>query len=175
MTMAGRAADLPLLAWTCGLALWKVQEALVGVCDNLPNRWAGRLLTMLIFPFGARARPPDDALGAAVARATLEGGDVWVRLTGDIFLPEAGEQGLGCLETALGAAVAAKPVTRKIRDGVTRGLSAAEPAGTLAERAVLGGVIDREEGDRLCLAADAVDAAIAVDAFSAENYGRLKG
>jgi acyl-CoA dehydrogenase len=170
-----RAADLPLLAWTCDLALWKVQESLVGVCDNLPKRWAGWLLGVLIFPFGARLKGPGDALGAAVARGMLDGGDVWVRLTGDIFVPDPGEQGLGCLETALAAAVAAKPAARKIRDGVARGFLEAEPAGTLVERALLQGIIDREEGDRLVLAAGAADAAIAVDAYSADNYNRLKG
>jgi acyl-CoA dehydrogenase len=170
-----QAADLPLLAWTCQLALWKVQDSLAGVCDNLPKRWAGWLLGVLIFPFGARLKPPSDDLGASVARGMLDGGDGWVRLTGDIFVPESGEPGLGCLEMALGAVVAAKPVARKIRDGVARGLLEAEPAGTLVERAVLRGIIDREESNRLSVAAGAVDAAIEVDAFSAENYGRLKG
>ena len=58
-----RAADVPLLTWTCETALWKVQESLVAVCDNLPARWAGRLLSLLIFPFGARRKPPARCVG----------------------------------------------------------------------------------------------------------------
>ncbi|HJS33577.1 MAG TPA: acyl-CoA dehydrogenase, partial [Alphaproteobacteria bacterium] len=32
------AGDLPLLRWSCDLALWNIQGALAGVLDNLPNR-----------------------------------------------------------------------------------------------------------------------------------------
>jgi acyl-CoA dehydrogenase len=168
-------ADLPLAAWTSQLALFRIQEALVGVCENLPKRWAGRLLRVVIFPLGARLRPPSDVLGGAVAQAMLDGGEVWHRLTGDIFLPDQGETGLGSFEKAVCSAVAAKPAARKIRDGVARGLVEAEPAGTLADRAMRKGLIGREESDHLVAAAGAIGAAIEVDAYPAESYASLKG
>ncbi len=170
-----RPADLPLAAWSCELALWKVQEALVSVHDNLPHRWAGWLLRILIFPFGARLKPPADALGGAVARDVLDGGEAWVRLTRDIFVPTSAEQGLGSLDMALDAAGAAKSAARKIRDGIAQGHLDAEPAATLAKRALLQGIIDCDEGKRLVHAVSAADAAIAVDAYGADGYARLKG
>jgi acyl-CoA dehydrogenase len=170
-----QAADRPFFLWTCDLAFWKVQQSLVGVCDNLPNRWAGRVLRLVIFPLGPRLRPPDDALGASVARAILDGGDGWVRLTRDIFTPELGEPGLGSMEEALAASIPARQAGRKVRDSIAAGALDPEPASTLFERASRQGVIARAEADRLRAAAEALDAAIAVDAYSADAYGQLRG
>ena len=39
--------DERLLRWSCDLALWKIQEALTGVLDNLPNRFAAAIGTRL--------------------------------------------------------------------------------------------------------------------------------
>ncbi len=137
-------SDLPLAAWCCELAMWKVQQALVGVHDNLPRRWAGWLLRILIFPLGARRKPPADALGGSVARGVLDGGLAWIRLTRDIFVPQLPEQGLGDLETALEVKTAARTVAP-------------------------------QEGDQPVCATTTVDAAIAVDVYSAVAYSRLKG
>jgi hypothetical protein len=105
----------------------------------------------------------------------LDGGEVWRRLTGDIFLPDQGETGLGSFERAVCSTVAAKPAARKIRDGVSRGLIEADPAGTLADRALRKGLINREESDYVVAAAGAIGAAIEVDVYSVESYAGLKG
>ena len=62
-------ADLPFLRWGCEKALHEVESALLGVLENLPDRFAAGLLRLAIFPLGARTRPPSDALSATVARA----------------------------------------------------------------------------------------------------------
>ena len=56
-----------------------------------------------------------------------------------------------------------------------RGAVDTQPPGMLIERAGLQGLIDRCEAEGLARAATAIDAAIAVDAYSAESYSRLKG
>ena len=169
------AADLPLLRWSCDLALWKVQQALVGVLDNLPNRPAAMALRVLIFPLGARQRPPRDALASLAARGLLDGDDMRQRLTRDIFIPDAAEEGLGRLETALDLVVAAREIQKKIRDAVRHGSLDAEPAATLTERALTLGIINADERQRMDMALQAQDAAIQVDAFTAADYARLKG
>src|SRR6185295_51898 len=118
----GRPADdLPLLRWSCDLALWKIQEALVGVIANLPNRTAAVILGIFVFPFGARLRPPLDELGAQVARSMLDNGSMRLRLTQDIFSPDLGEEGLGQLEAALTLVATAREAYKKTRDAVSRG------------------------------------------------------
>jgi acyl-CoA dehydrogenase len=157
------------------LALWQVQKALVGVVDNLPNRLAALFARVLIFPFGARLRPPHDAVGAELARGLLEGGPMRLRLTRDIFIPDASEEGLGRLEATLDLVVAARKVQDKIRDAVRHNMLVAEPEPMLLERAVAGGIISADERKTVDLAAQAQDAAIQVDAFPAATYASLRG
>lgn len=167
--------ELPLLRWSCDLALSNIQAALAGVLDNLPNRSAAIALRMLIFPLGRRLRPPDDALGAEVARSLLDDDPVRRRLTRDIFVPDGGEEGFGRLEAALALAVAARPANRKIREAIRQGAIAPDPAGTLTERACAQGIIGAEEHGLLGSAVAACDAVMQVDAFTAETYALLKG
>src|SRR5690606_595538 len=80
-----------LARWSVELCLYRIQEALVGVLDNLPVRAAAWALRLAIFPLGARFRPPSDRLGAEVARDILEDRDARRSLTSDVFVPPPGE------------------------------------------------------------------------------------
>ena len=137
--------DLPFLRWSCEHALQRVQESLLGVLDNFPSRATAVALRSLAFPLGARYRPPDDSLVAEVARALGEDGEARWRLTADIHVPGPQEPGLGTLEAAF----------RKL---------------SLAERAFAAGVIDPGEARTIREAELARARAIAVDAFSPEEY-----
>jgi acyl-CoA dehydrogenase len=172
----GRPADdLPLLRWSCDLALWKIQEALVGVLANLPNRTAALILRVLAFPLGARLRPPLDELGSQVARSMLDNGSMRQRLTQDIFFPDPSEEGLGQLEAALDLVSTARKAHKKTRDAVRKGELEKEPAHSLTERAVSKGIINAEEGLHVKMAAKAQDAVLQVDSFNATSYAALKG
>ena len=169
------AGDVALLRWSCDLALWNIQEALRGVLDNLPNRLVALKVRFLIFPFGARRRPPDDKLGAQIARGLLDGDEMRLRLTPDIFIPDAAEDGLGRLEAALQLIVDAKDANAKVGDAVRSGTLDREPLDTLIDRAAAQGVINAEEQNRLEAAEAARDDVIQVDQFDAETYAGLKG
>ncbi len=167
--------DRAVLAWSCTLALWKIQEALRGILDNLPSRVAAALLRPIVFPLGARLRPPGDALGAEVARGLLDGNELRLHLTSDIFLPRTGEAGLGRLEATLEKVVAAQGIEKKIRDAVRTGALADVPREGLVEAAVANGIISEQESTRLREADEARDEAIQVDVFDPETYRNLKG
>ncbi|MCZ6847514.1 MAG: acyl-CoA dehydrogenase [Alphaproteobacteria bacterium] len=169
------AGDLPLLKWSCDLALWNIQEALLGVIDNLPNRLAAAVLRALIFPLGARVRPPGDDLGAELAQGLLNGDGMRQRLTPDIYLPRATEDGLGRLEAALSQVVDARDAREAVRTATGQGKLDAAPDDTLIDRAVSLGIINDEEGRRLSEAEAARDAVIQVDSFDLETYMGLKG
>ena len=168
-------ADEALLRWSCDLALWKIQEALRGVLDNLPNRLAALKVRFLVFPTGARRRPPNDELGAQVARGLLDGDEARLRLTQDIYIPDSGEDGLGKLEAALHLVIEAKDGDAKVRAAVRAGTLKREPLDTLFERACVQGVINEEEQNRLAAAEAARDDVIQVDHFDPEIYAGLKG
>jgi acyl-CoA dehydrogenase len=169
------AGDVALVRWSCDLALWNIQEALRGVLDNLPNRPAAWAARFLIFPIGARRRPPDDELGAEVARGLLDGDETRLRLTPDIFIPDADEPGLGRLEAALHLVVAAKDANAKVRDAVRAGTLDKEPLDTLIERAGAQGVINADERISLQAAEAARDDVIQVNQFDPETYAGIRG
>ncbi|MFQ5764632.1 MAG: acyl-CoA dehydrogenase [Rhodospirillales bacterium] len=168
-------SDLPLVRWSCELALWKIQDALLGVLDNLPNRPVAAVARCLVYPLGAHRRPPDDELGARVARALLDGSETRLKLTADIYVPDGSEDGLGRLEDALAKVAAAADVRQMMRDAARAGTLEPEPEDTLAERALAQGLISAEDRRHYDEAEAARDAVIQVDAFDPETYVGLKG
>jgi acyl-CoA dehydrogenase len=162
-----------LACWATQLCLYRIQEALLGVLDNLPLRRAAVLLKLAIFPLGARFRPPSDRLGAEVARDILEDREARRTLTADVFVPPPDEPGLGALEAALDKAVRAIPVETKLRDAVRAGRLDRAPGYMLDDLGLAAGVISDAEYDLLNEARDARDEVIAVDAFDAQTYKTL--
>ena len=167
--------DVAVLDWSCGLAAWNAQEALIGVLENLPNRALATLVKRMVFPLGRRFEPPSDALGARVAKGLLDAGALREHLSGEIYLPENADRGLGRLEAALKRVTAAGAARQKVRQGVRDGRVERRPAESLVERAKELRVIDEEEADLLTQAESARDAAISVDVFDSEAYRALKG
>jgi len=167
------ASNFALVRWSVELCLHRLQEALVGVLDNLPVRWVAVLLKLAIFPLGARFRPPSDRLGTEVARAILEDREARHTLTGDVFVPPPDEPGLGALEAALDKAVRAIPVETKLRDAVRAGRLDRAPGHMLDDLGLAAGVISAEEYALLNEARGARDEVVAVDAFDPEIYKTL--
>ncbi len=166
-------ANLALVRWSVETCLHRVQEAMLGVLENLPLRPAAWLLRVLIFPLGARFRPPSDEIGRRVARDILEDREARRTLTCDVFVPPPDEPGLGTLEAALDMAVEALPIETKLRDAVRAGTIDRAPGHMLDELGLEAGVITQAEYDRLNEARDARDEVIQVDAFDAETYKTL--
>ncbi len=166
--------DRPFAEWAACYSLFQVQEALRGVIENFPSRPAAWLLRWLIFPLGARYRPPSDALGSQVARGLLEDREARAALTQDIYIPSPHEPGLGRLEAALDHAVEALRVETKIRDAIRAGRLDRAPGEMILEQAQAAGIITDLEALTV-MAADAIrDEVIQVDVFEPEEYRRLR-
>jgi acyl-CoA dehydrogenase len=162
-----------LVQWSVELCLYRIQEALLGILDNLPTRPAAWVLSALIFPLGARFRPPSDKLGQRVARDILEDREARLNLTEDVFVPKPDEPGLGALEAALDKAVRAIPVETKLRDAVRAGKLDRAPGYMLDDLGLAAGIIGKAEYDLLNEARDARDEVIQVDAFDPQTYKTL--
>jgi acyl-CoA dehydrogenase len=167
-------ANLALARWSAETCLFRIQEALLGVLDNLPTRPAAWLLRWLIFPLGARFRPPSDRIGARVARDILEDREARGTLTEDVFVPPADQPGLGMLEAALDKAVGALPIEAKLRDAVRAGRIDRAPGHMLDDIGLAAGVISQAEYDRLNEARDLRDEVIQVDAFTPQQFAKLR-
>jgi len=168
----GQKRDHALFAWSTTEALYNVQEALRGVLDNLPNRAAAALVRPFVFPLGARLRPPTDRITGACAQALLDGGETRVRLTAEMFVPDAGDPALGRLERALHLTLAAEPLRKKLRDAQKARILPREPEDAILDEAVAKNVLTSSERDRVLEAWNARDDAIQVDAFSQDEFPR---
>ena len=166
-------SNFALARWGAELCLYRIQDALLGVLDNMPVRWAAALLKLAIFPLGARFRPPSDRLGAEVARDILEDHEARRTLTADVYVPPPNEPGLGALEAALVKAMRALPIETKLRDAVRVGRLDRAPGYMLDELGVAAGVISGEEYETLNEARDARDEVVAVDAFDPQLFKTL--
>ena len=166
-------ANYNLVCWSVEYSLYRIQEALRGVIENLPMRVAATMLKIAIFPLGARFRPPSDVLGARVARDILEDREARINLTEDIFVPPAGEVGLGALEAALDKAVRAIPVETKLRDAVRAGKLDRAPGYMLDDLGLKAGIISEQEYQWLRDADAARNEVVAVDAFDPQTFRTL--
>jgi acyl-CoA dehydrogenase len=169
------ARDEPFFRWATEEAIYEVQEALRGVLDNLPNRPAAWALRPIVFPLGARHRPPSDRLSNAVARAMLDGGEARIALTRDIYVPGEDDPGLGRLERALKMTVACAPLRRKLRDAVKARTLPRLDEPELIDAAVEKNVLTADEAKKLREAAEMRWDAVQVDAFTPEEYKALRG
>lgn len=158
-------AHHPFVRWSCEHALFLIQEALMGILQNLPNRVLSRILTVWIFPLGKRYRKPSDATGEEIARALCDDPSTRNALTSDIFIPKLEELGLGNLEAAYEEVIATQPVKRKLQAAVRDGLLEKEAESSLLDRALNAEIVTPEEHARMVKANTIKDEAIQVDVF----------
>jgi acyl-CoA dehydrogenase len=164
-----RPSDAPLMSWAMETAEQKIQDALSGVLDNLPNRMLGRVGRIFVLPLGRTLRGPSDRLSSEVARAVIADSDLRSRLTRGIYLPPRDEPGLGALDRGYDLL----RTTATLRDKLKAAQKAGELPRTgdgLLELAVEKGILTAEERGHVQDALDAQWDLIQVDAFDAAAY-----
>ncbi|MFP5506467.1 MAG: acyl-CoA dehydrogenase [Gammaproteobacteria bacterium] len=165
----GPAADAPLLEWSCRTCLHGMQQSLLALLENFPNRAVARLLRWWAFPLGLPYRAPDDRLADAVADLILQPCEARDRLTVGVYLPTALDEPLGRLEDALARALAAEPILVRIRRAMRdRHLPHGDPEQHLTA-ALDAGIITSDEAACVQAAVVARRQVIEVDDFAPEQ------
>ena len=132
--------DLPLVSWSVQDALARAEDAFYGLVQNLPNRFAGGLLRVFVFPWGREFRLPHDRIGHAVAGMLSTPGPARDRLTAGMFISKDANDPIAVLEAAFAATMAAEPIEQKIRAGAAATEAErqiVERAGELRRRAIM--------------------------------------
>jgi acyl-CoA dehydrogenase len=161
-------SDEPLLAWACDDSLYRIEQALLGLLHNLPNRPLACVARVVIFPFGARARPPSDDLGRRVAAILLEPSAARERLTAGIYIPSDPASAVGRIEHALTKVIAADAVERKLQH--LTDVQGVFTADAMIDAALTRGLISVAEAELARSARAARLAAIAVDDFAPAHF-----
>lgn len=161
--------DSVLLHWACRHTIHLARQALRTILDKLPGQSILSLLSWFLIPRGKFYSSTDDRLRRAVAAVLLSDSSTRERLTGGIYINHDKNDATGRIECAFAAVQAAAPIASKLRSAQKkRRLS----GGALVEpitSALSQGLLSPEEAEILRAAESACLAAIAVDAFTAEE------
>lgn len=171
-------ADLALVDWAMHDTLYRLQEALLDVLSNFPNRFIGGALRLLTQPLGRSYPKPSDRLEAAVAELLLSPTASRERLAAGVYLSTDQQDAAGRVEYALGAVLAAEAVEDKIDRAERSGHLKFAPGSDRVEPALAAGLIDPGEAELLREAQRARRAVIMVDDFAREeleNRNRAEG
>ncbi|MBN9585123.1 MAG: acyl-CoA dehydrogenase [Afipia sp.] len=150
-------ADLPALQWVMANGIRTIENRLAEVIANLPNRFVGVILKVLIQPLGANPLGPSDKVVHHCAQMILEPGAVRDRLTAGLYHPQD-DGPLTRLEKAFALVTANAPIEQKMRAARIRDWN----------EAMKKGVITADEGAQMQAAHDAVALVIEVDDFAPE-------
>jgi acyl-CoA dehydrogenase len=167
-----RKDELPLLRWACDDALYRTQQALDGVLNNLPNRPLAWLLRRIVFPWGRVFAPPPDWLVHQVAANVMEPA-ANLRISQGIYRPSNSDEPLALLADAWHAALLSEPIERKLEQAVREQRLTAvigDPQ-AVAKEARDNAVITEEEYQLFCHSNALRARVIAVDVF---NDGQFK-
>lgn len=139
--------DLPFVEWALQDCTHRAQEALFGVYENFPVRWAARLVQVLSFPFGRSYRAPADRLGHQIAALLMQASPTRTRLGAGAYLPEDENDFIGRLEVALRMVPEIEAIEAKLRSAMKSGaLSHITPAQRV-RAAQAQGILDAREAE----------------------------
>ncbi|MGB0685229.1 MAG: acyl-CoA dehydrogenase [Planctomycetota bacterium] len=154
-------------------AFGRMQEAFEGIYRNFDAPVVGALFRGPL-AWWARMNPigsgPKDEDMLAVARLLQQDGPERERLTGGLYVPSDPEEAIGRLERAWRASLEADDVARRMKQAIREQRLPRRPLETLVEEARAAGIITDLEVETLARAEELRTDAIAVDAFTLEEY-----
>tara|TARA_R110000751_G_scaffold55346_1_gene118661 strand:+ start:51951 stop:54353 length:2403 start_codon:yes stop_codon:yes gene_type:complete len=109
-----KADDLPLLHWAMQDSLHKLEIALEELFDNFPSKIMGKLLKLIIMPFGKKYKRPSDEIEHKIASLLQTPGEARSRLGSGQYLSRVEGSLMGDLEQTLENVLAAEPIYNKV-------------------------------------------------------------
>jgi len=164
-------SDLPLLNWGMDDSLYRIQQGLLGVIQNFPVPALGRLVRLIVFPFGRPFSGPSDKTVKAVAKILLDENESRDRLTEGVFISDR-DDATGRVNKAFHLVLESAPAERAIKNALKESVNFENYEG-LVKRATESGVITEEQATMVRLAQQASARVIAVDDFPRETVEDL--
>jgi acyl-CoA dehydrogenase len=143
------AEDLPVVEWCCAYLFNNYQQAMHELLDNLPNRAAGILLRLIVFPTGRHFEKPSDRLESRVAELVTRDTATRRRLIEGVYLTPAPNNPVGSVNALLSEAESIEPLERKLREAVKAGKIESLLGIELIEAGASAGVLSAEETKRM--------------------------
>jgi hypothetical protein len=116
-----QAVDLDYVSWCTEQCLFQIQNACNELFDNYPNRFVGKVLNWIIFPFGNAYTKPSDQLYHDIVIPMLTTSELRERLTRFCFRSKQHDDIGRRLDVALDIAPAVDPLWKKMQAAVHKG------------------------------------------------------
>lgn len=115
------ASDIDYLCWASQECLYRIQIACDDLFKNFPNRWVGKLLRFIIFPFGRAYYKPKDKLHKSLVTSMLAPSEFRDRLTRHCYISNK-HNDLGYrLDKAITEVAQIEPIWKKLQKAVQSG------------------------------------------------------
>ncbi len=156
-------------------ALYEIEHALDGVIRNLPNRVFAASARVVCFPLGLRCHKPTDKQMTKLIKELLDDKSAFRdHITRQIYIPQEGELGLGLIEQARNAVIAAQGAFKKLNKLKRTKQVAKDIAEKMAQEAHEKGLLSQEDVDLIVKAEELRYDAVQVDSFTGAEFKRLK-
>ena len=140
-------SDLDSVRWSVQTCLYNIQYACDHLLDNFPQRWLGKLLHALIFPFGNAYCKPRDVLNDKIVQPMLSPNAFRDRLTRWSYLGKTADDPVYMADQVLAMQIQIEPLLKKFQKALRGGtvptegrfddrVYAAQKAGLLASEEV---------------------------------------
>ncbi|GGX82381.1 acyl-CoA dehydrogenase [Litchfieldella qijiaojingensis] len=141
--------EATLLHYSCQTLLYRAEQALVELFDNLPNRALGKLLSVVVMPLGRRWHKPKDDLTREIAQSVSHHTSLRSKLIDYTWDQQDGqrENPLARYNALLADYPKAEPIYRKVNKAYAKGelpVEALHPEQRV-EAALEAGILSEEE------------------------------
>ena len=136
--------DLPLVHWSMQDTLYRMEEAMVDLLDNFPNKYVGKVLKFMVMPWGRRHTKPSDKLDHKISVMLQTPGSTRTRLGDGQFLTPTDNNAIGRMEQTLKDILLVEPVFDRVCKAANEKLPFMR-LDLVAEKGVELGVITEQE------------------------------
>ena len=165
--------DLALVHWSCYDLFYDCEQAIAGVIDNFPIRWARMVLKVIMQPFGLKRYKPSDNLGHQIAKALTTPGEMRKRISQLAFCEAIDNCPRGKLEAAFHQICAVEAIEKRVTRAAKEGKFKSLDFILQIDEARQQGLLTKEEAQQLHQAEQARQQVIAVDDFDDAELRRV--
>ncbi|ODS23214.1 acyl-CoA dehydrogenase [Candidatus Endobugula sertula] len=164
--------DYPLVEWSMKYLTHQYQIAMQEILQNYPNRFLALTLRWLMFPWGARFNPPEDALDTQVSRLFTEDTVSRRRHLASVFIENIPTNPLGQINDVFMQKVELQPLFDKIKRAIRERKIKKALGAEQIHLALEAEVISKAEAEKLLVFDEALMDIIHVDHFDESQLVR---
>ena len=157
--------------YVCQKLLFHFQHQLDGLLRNLPIRWIGKYLRLIVFPWGRRLKAPSDRLGQQVAELLTRPSFLREFLKKEGYFTPHPNNFVGNMEEVFEQILEVEPLEKKVKELIATGRVQGKILQEHVAHAVQQDLMTEGEAQRILGAEAARQMIIAVDDFKESDIG----